>query len=237
MQKKIISACALALCCALAQASPLPAYPFVTASGKADLWLAPDVGEIQFEVNVQDVSSEQAAGVAARMSDELIAVFTQLGIAPEDIAAFDVKKKSLELSHPARDGSPLSYVIGRHFQLRVRDLAQWPALIAALLARNNIDSISVAFDRIDRAAIDQRLAGEAANKARAFGSGLADAFGRRLGPVMAISTGQFEHVGLPFGFASKAPARSGGAPTDPANYAVPVAIPFIQTVNAVFKLK
>jgi uncharacterized protein len=239
MFNKPFSAIALTLACACAQASPVPDYPFVTATGKAEIWLKPDIGEIQFEINTQDQKSETAAAVGATIEAELLKAFADLGIAAADIDAFDVKKKSLELSNPAAGSSPLAYVIGRHIQLRVRDLAQWPALVGALLTRDNIDAIAVAFDRTDRDQINMRLGVEAAKDARNGAMGMAEAFGRHLGPVVGVSKGRLDKVGAPFGLADGAsdPPSSAVPPIDTSNYAVPAAIPFAQAVNAIFKLK
>ena len=43
-----------ALLFAGALASPLPEYLFVTADGKAEVWLAPDLGELGFDVLIMN---------------------------------------------------------------------------------------------------------------------------------------------------------------------------------------
>lgn len=228
-------------------ASPLPDYPFVTAVGKAQTWLAPDVGEIQFDAVAQHPDAAQALTAMEKISAELGAAWSQRGIGPTDIEAFDLSQKTLPLN-PAKDGDPAAaYVIARHFKVRVRDLALWPELLAPLLGRDGIDNLRVAFDRGDREQIEAKLAFAAARDARDTAGALAAAFGRKPGPVVAISQAPLDRLGAPFGFgALDNRGRDAGTPTPPADTgpgpgpsttAVPTAIPFAQAVNAVFRLK
>ncbi|WEF32626.1 hypothetical protein [Pseudoduganella chitinolytica] len=50
----------LALAGPLAQAAELPAYPLVSTAGKAQAWLAPDLGELRFETGTQHTSAAAA---------------------------------------------------------------------------------------------------------------------------------------------------------------------------------
>ncbi len=239
MTLKTVMAALLALVCAGSLASPLPDYPFVSASGRAELWLKPDIGELQFEINVQDQQADKAAAVTDAISASILSLLTDAGVASDDIQAFDVSKKALEVNRRAHDTSPLAYVISRHFVVRVRNLQQWPSLISALLAQNNIEAISVAFDRQDRDQVNARLAADAARNARANGAGLAEAFGRKLGLAVAISQGALDKVGVPFGLAEAGAERAAPPATSPGadQYAVPNSMRFAQGVNAVFRIK
>ncbi|WP_317204781.1 SIMPL domain-containing protein [Janthinobacterium sp.] len=237
-------ALALALLCvpAAAPASPLPDYPFVSASGKAELWLAPDIGELQFEVVIQHSDSEQALAQLNALSETLTTLFSEAGVAGADIGAADLGKKSVALSAKEDGGAPdaaYAYILTRHFSVRVRDLKAWPGFIGALLGRDHVDNVGVAFDRIDRDQVNDRLLQEAAQNARHTAADLALAFGRKPGAAVAIARTPLDKLGGAFGFG--AVDGPGAAATPPApgalNYAVPSAIKFTQAVHAVFKLK
>lgn len=194
---------ALALCAALgAQASPLPEYPFVTASGKAQVWLAPDIGELQF----------------------------------------DLAKKTTQLARPTANGITQTYSLARHFRVQVRDLAQWQPLVTSLVGLDHVENMSVSFDRTDRDSVNTRLMAEAAQDARVNGALLAESFGRKLGPVQAITRAPLDKLGAPFGLQeSAAPAgtrtANPAAPASAARYALPLNLAFTQAVHAVFRLK
>ncbi len=242
MLKKMFALGAIALCMgmAAAHASPLPDYPFVTASGKAEAWLAPDICELRFEIQAQDKRAELGQEAIETLSGEVLTMLAAAGVQDKDIDAFDITKKALELSAKVEGEAVLSYAFARHFTVHVRDLKAMAQIMPVLLAMNNVDSLSVSFDRVDRAQVEMRLAGEAAGNAREIGANLAAAFGRKLGPAMAISQNGMARVGVPFGF------EAGGSDTKPpgpvrvtgsTDFAAPGAIPFMQAVNVVFKLR
>jgi uncharacterized protein YggE len=230
----------LALCAALsAQASPLPEYPLVSTSGKAQIWLAPDIGELQFDLGAQNASSEEAAAELEALAAAVLAKLAESGIREADIDSFDLVKKTTQLSRPTANGVTQTYSLARHFRVQVRDLSQWPPLIAALLSMDHVESLGVSFDRIDHDRINKKLMAEAAQDARSNGALLAESFGRKLGPAQAISRGPLDKLAAPFGLQepASAPAARGGASASAAHYAVPLNIPFAQAVHAVFRLK
>lgn len=245
----MIRPCALALSLLLcqtlggAQASPLPDYPFVTADGSADIWLAPDIGQLQFEVVAQQRDTAQALARVEELSGALLALFAEGGVAAADIEAADLSKKTVALSARDDAGDPAqAYIVTRHFLVRVRDLQTWPGFIGALLGRDNVDNVSVAFDRVDRDQVNSRLVLEAAQNARLGAAELAQAFGRKPGPAVAITRGALDKVGARFGF-GPTEGRAGAPPAPPPpapgtlSYSVPSSIKFAQAVHAVFRLK
>lgn len=221
-----------------ADASPLPAHPFVSTSGKAQQWLAPDQGEMQFETGAQHSDSATAAAALDAKGSLLLELLARHGVAPADIDCFELDKKTVALSQPASDGSTQAYVLTRHYRVTVRDLAQWPALAQAVVAQE-VDSFGVAFDRSDRDRVNAQLLTDAARDARGNGQLLADAFGRKLGPAVAIARGPLDRIAAPFlsGGGSDHGAKPAPHPPAAGNYAIPSAIPFAQAVNAIFRLQ
>lgn len=225
-------------------ASPLPDYPFVSTGGKAQAWMPPDLGELQFDVGAQRSSADTAAAELQALTAGVQALLLAHGVTEADVEGYELGKKLVELSRPAADGSTQAWSMGRHFRVQVRDLSQWPALLAGVLAFDHLDGLSVQFDRSDREQVNARLLAEAAKDAMQNGTLLAQSFGRKLGPAVAIARGPLEKLGAPYMAApesdpARVPRSSGSALTadNALQYAVPMSIPFAQSVNAVFRLK
>lgn len=225
--------CAIsATCSAQATGSALPSYPFVSTSGKAQLWMRPDIGEVKFEAGTQDASAETAASQLQELSAGALQLLAEHGVQEADIEAYEIEKKTV----PVGEQQQPAYSMGRLFHARVRDLAQWPALIAKLAEMDHITNISSTFDRTDGDDINTQLMSAAADDARNKGTSLAKAFGRKLGPVVAIARGPLDKVGAPF-IEQQAARESRGTTPQSGKYSVPDSIPYSQTVNAIFALK
>ena len=236
MLRSTIAALALCLmsaaCSAQASGTALPQHPFVSSSGKAQLWMRPDIGEVKFEAGAQDASSETAAAQLQQLSAGAMQLLAEHGVQEADIESYEVEKKTV----PLGDGQAPAYSMGRLFHARVRDLAQWPDLIARLVEMAHITSISSTFDRTDGDDINTQLMAAAAEDARNKGNSLAKAFGRKLGPVVAIARGPLAQVGAPF-MEQQAGRETRGTAPQTGKYSVPDSIAYSQTVNAIFVLK
>jgi len=221
-----------AACSAQASGTALPSHPFVSTSGKAQLWMRPDIGEVKFEAGAQDTSPETAASQLQELSASAMQLLAEHGVQEDDIEAYELEKKLVTVD----EGKPQAYSMGRLFHARVRDLAQWPDLVAKLLDMAHITNISSTFDRTDGDDINNQLMAAAADDARSKGNSLAKAFGRKLGPVVAIARGPLTQVGAPF-MEPQTDRETRGTPQEAGRYNVPTSIPYSQTVNAIFVLK
>ena len=220
-----------------AAAAELPSYPFVSTTGKAQAWLAPDIGELHFETGAQHTSAEAAQAALAGVSASVAALLTQYGVADDDIDSAELAKKTVALSAPAADGATSAYVLTRHFRVQVRDLARWPGLVAALLATEHVDSVGASFDRSDSDQLNRDLMTQAAQDARANGTLLARSFGRKLGPAMAVARAPLDKLGAPFIAQAGTTERPPRAADSGGGYAVPPTIPYAQSVTAIFRLQ
>ncbi len=223
---------ASAACGAQAAETALPSHPFVSTSGKAQLWMRPDIGEVRFEAGVQDASSEAAAAELQQLSASVLQLLAEHGVREADVECYEVEKKTV----PVDGGKPPVYSMGRLFHARVRDLARWPDLIASLVEKEHVTNVSSSFDRTDGDDINTQLMAAAADDARSKGNSLAKAFGRKLGPVVAVSRGPLAQVSAPFLDLQQERETRGTAPQS-GNYRVPDSIAYSQTVNAIFVLK
>ncbi|WP_426336901.1 SIMPL domain-containing protein [Pseudoduganella sp. R-31] len=221
-----------AACSAQASASPLPSHPFVSTSGKAQLWMRPDIGEVKFEAGAQDASAEATAAQLQELSASVMQLLADHGVQQADIESYEIEKKTV----PVNEQPAPAYSMGRLFHARVRDLAQWPDLVAKLVELAHVTGISPTFDRTDSDDINTQLMAAAADDARNKGNSLAKAFGRKLGPVVAIARGPLAQVGAPF-MEQQAGRETRGTAPQTGKYSVPDSIPYSQTVNAIFVLK
>ena len=214
------------------QAAEMPNHPFVTASGRSELWMRPDIGELKFEAGAQNVSAETAASELLALSAGIMQLIADHGIPEDDITAYEVQKKTVPVN-----GSPdPAYSMTRYFSIRVRGLEQWPDLLEQLMKMDHVDSVSTSFDRSDSDDINMRLMTGAADDARKKATLLAQSFGRKLGPVTAIARGPLDKIGAPF-IEQEAGRERRGTRAQTGTYAVPASIPYSQTVNAIFMLK
>lgn len=222
-------------CQAQAAGAGLPAQPFVSTSGKAQLWMRPDIGEVKFEAGTQHASAQTAATQLQELSAGVMQVMAEYGVLPEDIESHELDKKSV----PVSGRQEPDYSLGRIFNVRVRDLAQWPLLMARLVEMDHITNISSTFDRTDGDDLNTQLMSAAADDARSKAGALAKAFGRKLGPVIAIARGPLAQVGAPFMTQQAGNETRGvqGPSGSSGKYAIPDSIPYSQTVNAIFVLK
>jgi uncharacterized protein YggE len=223
---------ASATCSAQAPGTALPSHPFVSTSGKAQLWMRPDIGEVKFEAGAQDGSSETAAAQLQELSASVMRLLAEHGVQESDVESYEVEKKTV----PVDAEKPAVYSMGRLFHARVRDLAQWPDLVSKLVEKEHITNISSTFDRTDGDDINTQLMSAAADDARNKGSSLAKAFGRKLGPVVAVAPGPLAQVGAPFLELQRGRETRGTAPQT-GSFSVPDSIAYSQTVHAIFVLK
>jgi len=215
------------------QAAEMPNHPFVTASGRSELWMRPDIGEIKFEAGAQNVSAETAAAELLALSGSLMQLLVDHGVLEEDITAYEVQKKTVAVNN-APDPA---YALSRYFSVRVRDLRQWPELLEQLMKMDHVDSVATSFDRTDSDAINQQLMSGAADDARKKATLLAQSFNRKLGPVVAIARGPLDRISAPFIEQEPGREKRGGSRPQSGKYAVPESLPYTQTVNAIFMLK
>jgi len=234
---KRLIASTLALCAALgaalsAEAAEMPAHPFVTASGRSELWMRPDIAELKFEAGAQNASAEIAANELLSLSENIMRLLAEHGVGAEDITAYEVSKKIVAVNN-----SPdAAYSLSRYFNVRVRDLQQWPDLLEQLMKMDHVDSVNSSFDRTDGDDINKQLMAAAAEDARKKGTLMAQAFGRKLGPVIAIARGPMDKISAPFIEQERGREPRSTRP-QPGKYEVPQSLPYTQTVNAIFMLK
>lgn len=208
MLKKIILVASLLLPLA-ASATDLPDYPFIHAGGTGFTYVAPDVGEIDFEVSAYQADPEAARQVVEGRIAEIRALVESVGLADGDVEIRDIRRE-IRKPDPAQPGV-VQYDIKAGVHIKVTDLAKWRELVGPLIVMPNLDAFMTGFDTSKREQIEAGLTGAAVKNAQRKAEMIAAGFGRKLGPVNAVSAGDLKNLSRAMGFAGVEPARGRAA--------------------------
>lgn len=237
MLKKIAIISAFALAPLAASASQLPGYPFIHVSGSAAQYVIPDIGTIDFEVLASDADPAAARAVVETRVAEVRALAEGQGLAVDDVEVRDVRqeiRKDTPATAPVYD---LRCVV----HLNVRDLSKWGALAGGLAGKPNLDAFSTAFDTSEREKIEMELAARAVRDARRRGEVIAAGFGRKLGPVTAVTGGALKNLGNAMGLVPAMFYARGNEQkvqrVDPRELVNIIAFPLAQSVDVIFRIK
>ncbi|NGZ83945.1 SIMPL domain-containing protein [Duganella aceris] len=235
-------ALAVALLPFAVHASSLPDYPFVHAGGEGFLMVAPDMGEIDFDLSAFDPDPAAAVATVQARAAEVRALLAEQGGEGEHGASAevrDVRKEMRKSANPDPAAAP-EYDIRSSVHIVVRDLGRWRAIMSALLAMANVDHLSTTFGRTDRLKVEQELTAVAVKDAQRRAENMAAGFGRKLGAVAAVSSGQLRNltgaVGLMPGDFYR--ARAGVTPPQPDKDFLTIdVLKWSQTVDMLFRIK
>lgn len=180
-----------------ATAAEFPDYPFIHTSGTGFAYVAPDLGEIDFEISLFDAEPEAARRAIEARIAEIRALAGGAGIAAADIdirdVRRDIRKADPGRADPGRADPPL-YDLKCGVHIKVTDLSKWKTLVGALIAMPNLDGFMIGFDSSRREQIEGELTAEALNNARRRAEAMALGVGRKLGPASAVSSGDLKNV-------------------------------------------
>ena len=202
MYKKILFAAILLSSHFAVLASQLPDYPFIHATGFAYGRFMPDVAEIAFEITASDVDPEAARVLAETRLMEIRDVLAQQGVSESDITIRSLKKDTKK-ADAGSDTAAMAVDLSCSVLIKVRDLSKWQAIMLPLLKMKNIDKLEASFDSSTRDKIELDLSAEAARDAQRKATGMAGAFGKRLGPVSAVSPGRLRSLASAFGLVTE----------------------------------
>lgn len=227
---------ALVSCSLPALASALPDYPFIHASGTAFVHVAPDLGELDFDISAYDPAPETALGTVEARIAELRALLAAQGIAAEDVEIRDVRR---EIRKPATPDQQSSYDIKCAVHINVRDLSKWRAIVQPLLAMPNLDGFATSFGTTQREQVETELMTNAVKDALRKADVMAKGFGKRTGAVSAVSSQELKNLGRAIGLVPSdryGPSR-GKAPQSPADLLMVGVLRMSQSVDVVFRIK
>lgn len=228
----------LALVAFTATASQLPDYPFIHASGNGFVYVQPDVGEIDFEISAHDADPAAARKVVEGRVAEVRALVAGLALPEGDVEIRDVRK---DLRKGEAQPGVVQYDIKCSVHIKVRDIAKWKALVSPLIDMPNLDGFMTGFDVSKRDEVETELTGEAIKSARRKAEAIAAGFGRKLGTVSGVSTGDLKNMTRAMGMAANEPARftraTGRSEYDRDALLMVVLIKMSQSVDVIFRIK
>ncbi|MDB5934327.1 MAG: hypothetical protein JWQ01_1671 [Massilia sp.] len=209
MLKRLIAIAIVVLLPFAASASQLPDYPFIHATGNGWRYVAPDVGEIDFEIWGGHANPESARQLVEERVAEVRALLATLGLPAADVEIRDIRKDMRKGETSTAGVAQYDIKCGVH--IKVADLSKWRPLVSNLLNMANLDGFMTGFDTTSREKVEVELTAEAIKSARTRAEAMAAGFGRKLGPVAGASPGELKNMTRAMGLAANDAARYTGA--------------------------
>lgn len=236
--KKIFLAGLMFLLPFACHAAELPAYPFIHVNGYGSTVVMPDVGTVEFEIAAQDADPAAALKIVEARIDDIRRLMQQLGLPEADLEMRDIRRDIKKTDQP---GSP-AYDLRSSVKITVRNLANWKMLVQPLLDKPNLDGFMTGFDSSERPKIEIELMGDAIRMARRKADGIAAGFGRKVGAVSGVSTGELKNLTRamnlsPLEFNNYRGNQERRAPADRAELVTVTSIKLQQPVDVIFRIK
>jgi uncharacterized protein len=207
---------------------------YVGADGKFDS--APDTAQIQFNVSVQDETSQAAFQRASKNVEQVRQVLRNNGIDPK---AASIGFLSVQ---PVYEWKPKQKVIGYRVttdvSLKLKDFAKVGPITQQLADANvsETQTLNYTLENMDEA--KNKAVEDAYRRARNSADTLARAAGRTVGELSYASVDTFENPRLPMPHMARAmSAMANAAPPAPTEEFSPQMVTVTAHVNALFNLK
>ena len=157
------------------------------------------------------------------------------GIADADFEIRDIRKDVKKGETPA---TPI-FDFRAGVKIIVRNLANWRAVVGPLLDKPHLDGFMTLFDTTQRQQVEAELMGDAIKKATFKAQALAAGFGRKLGPVTAVTSGELKNLTRSMNLAASdsrySPSQQ--ASREKSEMLMIVSIKMGQPVDVIFRLK
>lgn len=220
---------------AAAQASPLPAYPFVHVSADASRYTTPNIGAVDFLIVAADADPALARTLVETRIAEVRALLQEQGIPLEDLETRDVRREAGK--NGAAETTAQELRVSVH--LIVRDLSKWRAVVAPLLDKPNLSDFATSFDIVERDQFEAQLMADALREARRRAEIIAKGTKRKLGAVTAVTPGGVKNVGAAIGLvrADFSYTRVRESNVEARDFLSVDALKLVQPVDVVFRLE
>jgi hypothetical protein len=231
---------ALAICttASLAQEHPavtaLPNSVYVGADGKFET--VPDTAVIQFNISVQDDTSQNAYAHASKDVEQVRQVLHANGIEPK---AATIGFFSVQPAYEWKNGrqKPIGYRVTTDVTLRLKDFSKIGPITGQLAEANvsETQALNYTLENIDEA--KTKAVEDAYRRARNSADALARASGRTVGELNYASVDTFENQRMPVPRMARAMAAMPNAAPAPTEEFTPQNVTVTAHVNALFTLK
>jgi len=242
----------MVLCIAnCAFASEILNFPYLVASGSAEIKVAPDSAKISFSVTEFSKDAKEAGIKVFKQGQAVLAIAKELGIPKEQVTSSEYTKRTKrKRDDHYNDLDILGYDVSQDYVIEIKKIEQYTLLADQLLKLGNIENIRTSFDVSNRQAIESDLTKQATKDARKKANDLADGMGVKIISVHALSQdfslsayqaifGVREYQGAnmsPPEFVAP-PALDFVPDSAASNMFVPKTIEISKSVNVVFKIK
>lgn len=218
-------------------AADLPNHPFIHVNAGAEVYLMPDIGEIDLEIVSYEADADTAWKLVTEQLDASRALFARHGIAAEELLVQDIVRRPRKVEAlPEAQPLPMETRVAVH--ATVRDIGQWTPLLGALLGMKSIESLAVSFNRSDRDKVESDLLAQALGMAKLKAQKIARGVGARLGPATGVSTGALRNLSNAMGMASDPFGRNMGDRRSPpkADMSLVQAMRLAQGVDVIYRI-
>ncbi|QOY93733.1 SIMPL domain-containing protein [Massilia sp. UMI-21] len=218
-------------------AAELPNHPFIHVNAGAEVYVMPDIGELDLDIVSYDADPDAAWKLVTGQLEVSRALFCQHGVAADDVLVQDIVRRPRKVDAlPEGQAVPMETRVAMH--VTVRDIGQWTPLLRALFVVKNIESLAVSFSRSDRDKVESDLLAQALGTAKLKAQNVARGVGARLGPATGVSTGALKNLSQAMGMASDPNGRyTGDRRTPPrADMALVQAMRLAQSVDVIYRI-
>lgn len=225
------------------RAADLPNHRFIHASGEVVRAYVANIGEINFELTEFNANPETCFEAMLKDSEEIFHLLAESGIANADIQAAQIKRYTSPAEHLETPENQKKYRLTRTFNVVVRDLEKWDAIIKTLAIKPYLGSFVVNFGRSDLAQVQAEMLGFALEEAKGQARNIANSLAVKLDVVTGVSQSPLTSVSSALGLTGNAPMRDRGPKIAAANrdfardFSVPASLRFTMHVNLMYKIK
>jgi uncharacterized protein YggE len=214
--------------------SALPNSVYVGADGKFET--APDTAIIQFNVSVQDDSSQNAYDHASKQVEQVRQVLRANGIEPK---AASIGFFSVQPAYEWKNGrqKPIGFRVTTDVVLKLKDFSKIGPITGQLAEANvsETQTLNYTLENMDEA--KNKAVEDAYRRARNSAEALARASGRSVGELNYASIDTFENQRIPPPRMARAMAAMPNATPAPTEEFTPQNVTVTAHVNALFNLK
>lgn len=221
-------------------AADLPDFPFVIASGHAELKVKPDTATVYVQVLAFDQNSDKALSQLHRATSQIMEKLKVHGIALEQLEASDLRKETKRHRTDSNQTTEiLGYEVSRDLIITLHDLRVYPELMRDLAFLDHTSSVFTLFDSNKRKEMERELSQVAGKNARENAEAAAKSLGSSVHSVYAISQSTnfnelFPGVGS---YGSRQAMAFRYSDHEQLKLFAPETIDIQQSINVVFRLK
>src|SRR5580704_10206319 len=234
----LLAICILAVASAAQEHPAVTALPnsvYVGADGKYES--APDTAVIQFNISVQEGSSQKAYDHAAQEAEKVRQILRDNGIEPKAAnVGYLTVQPTYEWTNQKRKLT--GYRVTTDVSLKLKEFSKIGPITQQLADANvsETQTLNYTLENIDEA--KNKAVEDAYRRARNSADTLARAAGRTVGDLSYASVDTFENVRVPMPHMARAmSAMAGAAPPAPTEEFTPQSVTVTAHVNALFTLK